>query len=145
MIPFAPSCFSCESIVGVCRFHSGCKPAWNRPLEKGWPDCWTACYIMLFQTIFSEGHDKEDTTTFVERVDSVLKLLNEHWGEYPDKMVTNHFPRLQNQVDGVIRFALTVHKLMKSGVFTTSTIYLRLLINWPQGTKSPQFWKHLNK
>ena len=84
---------------------------------------------MSFQTIFSEGHDKEDTTTFVERVDSVLKLLNEHWGEYPDKMVTNHFPRLQKQVDGVIRFALTVHKLMKSGVFTTSTIYLRLIIN----------------
>ena len=81
---------------------------------------------MSSQTIFSEAHDKEDTTTFVERVDSVLKLLNEHWGEYPDKMVTNHFPRLQKQVDGVIRFALTVHKLMKSGVFTTSTVYLRL-------------------
>ena len=75
---------------------------------------------MSFQTIFSEAHDKEDTTTFVERVDSVLKLLNEHWGEYPDKMVTNHFPRLQKQVDGVIRFALTVHKLMKSGEFATS-------------------------
>ena len=81
---------------------------------------------MSSQTIFSEAHDKEDTTTFVERVDSVLKLLNEHWGESPDKMVTNHFPRLQKQVDGVIRFALTVHKLMKSGVFTTSTVYLRL-------------------
>ena len=40
---------------------------------------------------------------FVDQIDSVLKLLNEHWGEDPSKMTADHFPRLQALVDQVVQ------------------------------------------
>ena len=54
--------------------------------------------------LFASSHEEEKTTgSFVDQIDSVLKLLNDHWGEDPAKMVADYFPRLQGLVDKVVQ------------------------------------------
>ena len=67
--------------------------------------------IECFRNPPQDGQDTSKTGYFIEKIDQILKLLNERWGESAQTMNEN-FGKLQTLVDEIIQFAITINRLI---------------------------------